>query len=111
RGGVKVWLERWGRAWTRGKGGRGKLKPLAGYAVFMHGHRHIDWMGECAGFPIISAPSPVMGVTDDIDTDFYIHTLAIGPDGRLRLFEPERIVVKGPKTERTESVRAQRPAH
>jgi hypothetical protein len=84
---------------------------LTGHAIFMHGHRHIDWMGECAGFPIISAPSPVMGVTDDVDSAFYIHTLAIGPDGRLRLLEPEPIVVKGQKTERTESVRAQRAAH
>ena len=43
------------------------LKPLTGRAVLMHGHRHVDWIGECAGLPIISAPSPVMEVTDDKD--------------------------------------------
>jgi hypothetical protein len=71
------------------------LRPLAGRAVLMHGHRHIDWIGECAGLPIVSAPSPVMEVTDDKDTAFYIHTLAIDADGKLRLLAPERIVVPG----------------
>jgi 3',5'-cyclic AMP phosphodiesterase CpdA len=71
------------------------LKPLAGRTVLMHGHRHIDWIGECAGLPIVSAPSPVMEVTDDQDTAFYIHTLAVGDDGKLKLLAPERIVVPG----------------
>jgi len=71
------------------------LKPLTGRAVLMHGHRHVDWIGECAGLPIISAPSPVMEVTDDKDTAFYIHTLAIDAEGRLSLLTPERIVVPG----------------
>jgi len=52
-----------------------------------------------------------MGVTDDVDSAFYIHTLTIGPDGRLRLLEPQRIVVKGEKTERAESARPQRTVH
>jgi hypothetical protein len=71
------------------------LAPLTGRAVLMHGHRHVDWIGECAGLPIISAPSPLMEVTDDKDTAFYIHTLAIDADGKLRLLTPERIVVPG----------------
>jgi hypothetical protein len=36
-----------------------------------------------------------MEVTDDKDTGFYIHTLAIGSDGRLRLLAPDRITVRG----------------
>jgi Calcineurin-like phosphoesterase len=72
-----------------------KLKPLVGRVVLMHGHRHIDWIGECGGMPIISAPSPVMEATDDIATWFYIHTLAVGPDKRLRLLPPQRITVEG----------------
>jgi len=36
-----------------------------------------------------------MEVTDDKDTAFYIHSLAIDADGRLRLLEPERTVVPG----------------
>jgi hypothetical protein len=71
------------------------LAPLAGRAVLMHGHRHVDWIGECAGLPIVSAPSPVMEVTDDKDTAFYIHTLTIDTDGKLSLLEPERIVIPG----------------
>jgi hypothetical protein len=58
-------------------------------------HRHIDWIGECGGIPILSAPSPVMEVTDDAATCFYIHTLAVGPDRRLRLLRPQRVTVEG----------------
>jgi predicted MPP superfamily phosphohydrolase len=72
-----------------------RLKPLARRIVLMHGHRHIDWIGECGGMPIISAPSPVMEATDDMQTYFYIHTLAVGADGRLKLLRPQRIAVPG----------------
>jgi calcineurin-like phosphoesterase family protein len=68
-----------------------RLKPLARRIV----HRHIDWIGECGGMPIISAPSPVMEATDDMQTYFYIHTLAVGADGRLKLLRPQRIPVPG----------------
>jgi hypothetical protein len=61
----------------------------------MHGHRHIDWIGECAGLRIVSAPSPVMEATNDMPTAFYIHTLAIDAGGQLELLPPERIVVDG----------------
>ena len=61
----------------------------------MHGHRHVDWLGECAGIRIISAPSPVMEATNDKPTYFQLHTLAAGPDGRLCLLAPERIEIPG----------------
>lgn len=72
-----------------------RLKPLARRIVLMHGHRHIDWIGECGGMPIISAPSPVMEATDDMQTCFYIHAFAVGGDGRLKLLRPQRITVAG----------------
>ena len=72
-----------------------RLKPLVGRAVLLHGHRHIDWIGECGGLPILSAPSPVMEATDDMATCFYIHTLAVGADQRLKLLQPQRITVAG----------------
>lgn len=71
-----------------------RMQALSGKAVLMHGHRHIDWIGECGGIPIISAPSPVMH-PDEVDTAFYIHSLQVGEDGRLRLLSPERIVIRG----------------
>ncbi len=61
----------------------------------MHGHRHIDWIGECGGLVIVSAPSPIMEALNDADTYFYIHTLEIGADNCLRLLAPERIDVRG----------------
>ena len=64
----------------------------------MHGHRHIDWIGECAGLSILSAPSPVMGAPDDLPSYFYIQTFAGMPHGRLRLLPPERILVKAVST-------------
>jgi hypothetical protein len=75
-----------------------RLQALADNAVVMHGHRHIDWIGECGGLLIVSAPSPVMEATDNEDTYFYIHNLAVGPDGKLKLLEPERVAVRGQRT-------------
>ena len=43
----------------------------------MHGHRHTDWIGECAGLRIVSAPSPVMEATDTEQTCFRIQALAV----------------------------------
>ncbi len=92
---AKALSERIGTALINGNWFVRQLQPLAGRAIVMHGHRHIDWIGHCAGLVVVSAPSPVMEVTDDKDTSFYIHTLAIGPDGLLRLLTPERVTVPG----------------
>jgi hypothetical protein len=75
-----------------------KLRPFAAHIVVMHGHRHIDWIGACGAVKIISAPSPVMGTTDDATTHFHIHTIAAGPDGQLRLLVPERVEIAGVAT-------------
>ena len=87
--------ERVGTALINGNWFVRRLKPLAGRVVLMHGHRHIDWIGECGGMSILSAPSPVMEATDDVPTYFYIHTLAIGADRRLKLLRPQRITIEG----------------
>ena len=91
--------ERIGTALINGNWFIRSLQPLAGRVILMHGHRHIDWIGECAGLPIVSAPSPVMEATNDMPTTFYIHTLVVDAGGQLELLSPERIVVDGdPKT-------------
>jgi len=82
------------------------LGRLAGRAILMHGHRHIDWVGECAGLTIISAPSPVMNATDDATTCCYIHTLARGADGKLRMLAPERVPIAGKPPAKQEAVMA-----
>ncbi|HUU66017.1 MAG TPA: metallophosphoesterase [Methyloceanibacter sp.] len=96
---AKKLSERIGTALINGNWFIRSLKPLVGRSVLMHGHRHIDWIGECAGLPIISAPSPVMEATNDMETAFYIHTLAIGAGVQLELLPPERIVVDGEPTD------------
>ncbi len=72
-----------------------RLQRLADNAVVMHGHRHMDWIGECGGLLIVSAPSPVMEATDDSDTYFYIHNLAADTDGKLKLLQPDRVELPG----------------
>jgi hypothetical protein len=92
---AKALSERIGTALINGSWFVRRLQRLADHAVVMHGHRHIDWIGECGGLLIVSAPSPVMQATDDHDTYFYVHTLAVGADGKLRLLEPDRIDLPG----------------
>jgi hypothetical protein len=92
---AKAFSERIGTALINGSWFVRRLRPLAGRSVLMHGHRHIDWIGECAGLLIVSAPSPVMSAPDDLASYFYIQTFAVGPHGRLGLLAPERISVEG----------------
>jgi hypothetical protein len=87
--------ERIGTALINGNWFVRRLQSLAGRVVLMHGHRHVDWIGECAGLAIVSAPSPIMEATNDLSTCFYIHTLAVGKDRRLRLLQPQRVTVAG----------------
>jgi hypothetical protein len=87
--------ERIGTALVNGSWFVRKLKPFAAGTVVMHGHRHIDWIGVCGKLKIVSAPSPVMGAKNAGTTYFLIHTLAPGADGRVLLFEPERIEIAG----------------
>ena len=94
---VKAFSERIGTALINGSWFVRRLEALAGRAVVMHGHRHIDWIGACGSLKIISAPSPVMNATDDATTHFYIHTLTAGPDGQLGLLPPQRVEIAGEK--------------
>ena len=91
---AKALSERIGTALINGSWFIRRLQHLANHAVIMHGHRHIDWIGECGGLLIVSAPSPVMAPIDCQETYFYVHTLAVGADERLKLLAPERINVR-----------------
>jgi hypothetical protein len=92
---AKALSERIGTALVNGNWFVRRLRPLAGRVVAMHGHRHIDWVGECAGLRLVSAPSPVMDAKDQDETCFYVHRLAVGADRRLRLLQPEKIALAG----------------
>jgi 3',5'-cyclic AMP phosphodiesterase CpdA len=92
---VAAFSERIGTALINGSWFVRKIKALAPRAVVMHGHRHVDWIGTCGKLPIISAPSPVMGSTDEASTYFLIHTLTADASGRLCLLPPERVDIAG----------------
>ena len=87
--------ERIGTALVNGSWVVRRLQAFADRAIVMHGHRHIDWIGCCGPLRIISAPSPVMTPGGDGTSYFYIHHLATGADGQLRLLAPEHVEVAG----------------
>ena len=92
---AKSLSERIGTALINGSWFVRQLRPLGERIVALHGHRHVDWVGECSGVRIVSAPSPVMEATNDKPSHFYVLTLAGGADGRLRLLSPERVDLPG----------------
>jgi hypothetical protein len=96
---AKTFSERIGTALINGTWFVRQLDSLGSRVVVMHGHRHIDWIGECGRLRIISAPSPVMEVTNDRPSHFHIHTLGLGQDGRLCVLMPERVDIAGTERE------------
>ncbi len=86
---AKALSERVGTALINGSWFVRRLQRFSDHAVLMHGHRHIDWIGECGGLVIVSAPSPVMGGAES-EAYFYIHTLATGEDRRSGSSSPKR---------------------
>ncbi|HEY9225696.1 MAG TPA: metallophosphoesterase, partial [Gemmatimonadaceae bacterium] len=71
-----------------------RLQRVADRVVVMHGHRHIDWIGECGELLIVSAPSAVMRATGHTSVYFYVHTVGVDANGRIGLAEPERVDVR-----------------
>src|SRR5262249_44673816 len=70
-----------------------RLQRVGARTIVMHGHRHIDWMGQCGELLILSAPSSVMSGSEDGAVYFHIHTLGVDSAGRIGLGAPERIEV------------------
>jgi 3',5'-cyclic AMP phosphodiesterase CpdA len=101
---VATFSERIGTALINGSWFIRKLKRFESRAIVMHGHRHIDWIGTCGNLKIISAPSPVMGATDDARSYFLIHTLTTGPHGRVCLLPPERVDIAGAPDQRMAAI-------
>ena len=90
---AQAFSERIGTALVNGSSVVRQLRPLAERLVVFHGHRHTDWIGQCGGVRIVSAPSPVMGPAEDGSVSFLVHTLAVD-GGDLLLAAPERIEVR-----------------
>jgi hypothetical protein len=84
---ASAFSERIGTALVNGSWLVRQLQPVAHRLVVMHGHRHVDWIGACAGLRIISAPSPVM----ETGAPAYVHVLAAAPGGRLALEPPQEV--------------------
>nr|WP_255569441.1 metallophosphoesterase [Neoroseomonas alba] len=102
RPGAKL-ADRIGTALVNGHWALQRLRHFAPRILVMHGHRHVDWMGQSGGLRILSAPSPMMGAMDDAERHFWLHALGAREDGGLALLAPTKIVVPGepPVTEGT----------
>ncbi|WP_137177866.1 metallophosphoesterase [Roseomonas sp. AR75] len=94
RPGAKL-ADRIGTALVNGHWVVWRLRRQAQRLVALHGHRHYDWMGECGGVRILSAPSPVMGAKDPEARWFWLHGFAPGEGGALEMLAPRRVVVPG----------------
>lgn len=92
---AKAFSERIGTALINGTWVVRKLRAHGRRIVALHGHRHIDWIGTCGALRIISAPSPVMGGTDDKPTRFHVHRFQPTADGGLALLPPQTEVLEG----------------
>jgi predicted phosphodiesterase len=92
---AKALSERIGTALINGSYVVRRLQRLDGRAILMHGHRHREWIGTAGNLIIVSAPSPVMDATDADDTQFYVHTISAGSEGRIALQAPEKITLPG----------------
>lgn len=93
---ARAFFERVGTALVNGSWFVRQLDPLGDRLVVMHGHRHVDWIGQCGAVRIVSAPSPVMVTDEAAPSVFYLHGLSSGAGAgpRLRLGEPEQIIVQ-----------------
>lgn len=85
--------ERIGTALINGSWVVRELEPVAARLLVMHGHRHIDWIGHAGSLKIVSAPSPVMAACEGDETCFYIHEIAVSPEGAIDLVQFKRIRV------------------
>ena len=70
-----------------------RLLPVGNRALVMHGHRHIDWMGQCGEVLILSAPSTTIAAKGRADVYFYVHTVGVDGSGRIGLGQPQRVDV------------------
>jgi hypothetical protein len=87
--------ERVGTTLINGNSFTRRLQHFADRAVVMHGHRHIDWIGECGNLQIVSAPSAVLEAPGRDDLYFYVHTIGVDGAGRVSLATPDRVGVLG----------------
>lgn len=70
-----------------------RLLRVGDRAIVMHGHRHIDWMGECGDVLILSASASTMPAKGREDVYFYVHTVGVDASGRVGLAPPQRVDV------------------
>lgn len=71
------------------------IQPYASQLIVLHGHRHRDWIGDCGGIVLCSAPSAALGSQsgEKYVGSFFIHDLAFGEDGSVQLIKTDLVKV------------------
>ena len=68
------------------------ISPHAGRAVFLHGHRHVEWIGITGENILCSAPSVTLGM-EEYRRRFNIHEFSVGPGGKIQITATESVKV------------------
>ncbi|WP_395689319.1 metallophosphoesterase family protein [Aestuariivirga sp.] len=92
---AKALSERIGTALINGSQVIRRLRKYSSRILFMHGHRHTEWIGSAGGIPIVSAPSPVMEASDTQPSHFFIHAVSTDTSGAIVLQQPEKVTIMG----------------
>jgi hypothetical protein len=71
------------------------ITPHAARCLVLHGHRHWHWIGTSGDLTLCSAPSATLGSQGEekYRGSFYIHEVALGAGGQIRLRSSDRVRV------------------
>jgi hypothetical protein len=77
------------------------IGPYASHIVVLHGHRHRDWIGDCGGLILCSAPSAALGSQsgEKYHGAFFVHDFIFGADGSIRLTKTDHVKVTDERKE------------
>jgi hypothetical protein len=77
------------------------IGPHASHIVVLHGHRHRDWIGDCGGLVLCSAPSAALGSQsgEKYHGAFFVHDFIFGTDGSIRLTKTDHVKVADERKE------------
>lgn len=68
------------------------ISSSVGRVVFLHGHRHVEWVGITGETVLCSAPSVTLGM-EQYRRRFNIHEFSVSPGGRIQITANESVKV------------------
>lgn len=68
------------------------INPHGGRTLFLHGHRHVDWVGITGNTVLCSAPSVTLGI-NEYRGRFSIHEFTVSSSGEIQITANQRVTV------------------